>query len=326
MIRAALVGLGEIGQVHLRALRESPVVELVALCDLDPELLESSRQGEHGFSDLAELLGEVRPDLVSVCLPHALHEPVALQAIEAGAHVLLEKPMAISSVQCDRIAGAAALAGCTVGVSHNQLFYGPHAELRRMIEEGELGRLRSLRAKLAIGGRYGAWRADPGLAGGGLAIDAGAHRIYLLEALAGPAHSVLAAMDEPGSEGGYAIVLGHADGVFSTIDACYEAPEGVFDDRVEVVGSAGLAEVAGVEALFEGFASGPALRVWGEGGWRERQFDDDWTSSVIASVQAFCAAVEEQRPPPVGAVEGRRLVAVLEAAYRSARGGERVEL
>ena len=177
-----------------------------------------------------------------------------------------------------------------------------------------------------VGGRYGAWRADPALAGGGLAIDAGAHRIYLLEALAGPARSVVALMDEPGAEGSYGLVLAHDDGVFSSVDACYEAPPGVFDDRVEVVGSSGLAEVRGVEALFEGFAEGPALRVWSGGTWREQSFEDDWESSVVDSVQACCAALEAGARPPVGADEGQRLVTVIEALYRSAREGRRVEL
>lgn len=326
MIRAALVGLGEIGQVHLPALRRLPQIELVGLCDLDRGLLAAGAEGERTYEDFEALLAEVEPDLVDVCLPHSLHEPYAVGALEAGAHVLLEKPMAVSLTECDRIIAAAEGSGRVVGVSHNQLFYGPHVEMRRMLEAGELGELRALRAKLAIGGKYGAWRADSAVAGGGLAIDAGAHRIYVIEALGGPARSVVANMDEPGEEDTYGILLELEGGAVGVIDACYRAPQGVFDDRVELVGTDGLAEATGIEAQFEGFANGPALRVWRDGRWESRDFEDDWTASVADSVAAFCTALDEGREPPVGPEAGRRLVAVIEAAYRSAREGRRVEL
>ncbi|MGI9557519.1 MAG: Gfo/Idh/MocA family protein [Solirubrobacterales bacterium] len=326
MIRAGLVGLGEIGQVHLRALRQAPEVELVALCDVDGALLADSAGGERTFEKLEEMLGSSSLDLVDVCLPHSLHADVAIAGFEAGAHVLLEKPMAVSVAECDRINEAAQAFGRTVGVSHNQLFYGPHIEMERMLSEGELGRLRAIRARLAVGGKYAGWRADPEHAGGGLAIDAGAHRFYLIESLGGPVVSIAATMDEAGVEDAYGVVFELAGGAIATIDACYHAPKGVFDDRVEIVGSDGLAEAIGVEALFEGFASGPPLRVWANGRWEERQYPDDWADTVTASVQAFCTALEGDAPPPVDGLAGRRLVELIEGAYLSARTGERVEV
>ncbi len=326
MIRAGLVGLGEIGQVHLAALRETPEVKLAAVCDRDPLLVASSVAGECPFEDFGEMLAAEELDVVDLCLPHSLHAPLAIEALAAGTHVLLEKPMAVSVDECDRIIGAARSAGRRVAVSHNQLFYGPHVAVREMLDAGELGRLRAVRTKLAIGGKYGGWRADPAAAGGGLAIDAGAHRFYVIEMLGGPARSLTATMDRVGSEEAFGVVLELEGGAIATIDACYHAPEGVFDDRIEVIGSSGLAEVTGVEALFEGFASGAGLRVWRGGAWEERDHQDDWTASVKASVHATCRALASGGEPPVGGAAGRRLVSMIQGAYRSARTGERVAL
>ncbi|MFQ5517542.1 MAG: Gfo/Idh/MocA family protein [Acidimicrobiia bacterium] len=326
MIGVALVGLGEIGQVHLDALRSSPHTNLVALCDLDRELGVRSAKGESTTDDFAELLCRDDVDAVDICLPHHLHASLAVQALEAGRHVLLEKPAAVSVAECNGIIEAARLADRRVGVSHNQLFYEPHRMLRRMLADGILGELRTIRARLAIGGKYGEWRSDPSQAGGGLLMDAGVHRIYVLEMLAGPVAAVTAVMDRPRSEDTYTVVLEFAGGAIGTIDATYYGPEGLFDDRIEVVGTAAIAEVAGCEARFEGFAPGPAMRLWRDGEWTPHETADTWDMTVSRSVAAFFAAIDAGRPPPVDADAGRRTVRIIESAYQSALTARRVEL
>jgi len=326
MIGVGLVGLGEIGQVHLAGLRESSHCRLVSMCDVDPGLVERSRRDERAAASLDEMLSDDDVSVIDICLPHHLHAPFALRAIGAGRHVLLEKPMAMSVEECDRIIAAAEGAGVIVGVSHNQLFYGPHVRLAEMLDAGEMGSLRTVRARLAIGGKYGAWRSDPGKAGGGLLMDAGVHRVYVLERLGGPVAAVTARMDRPGGEDLYSIVLEFASGALGTIDATYHGPAGLFDDQIEVVGTDAIARVAGCEALFEGFASGAAMAVWRDGTWTEYGADDDWAGSVKASVDAFCVAVDMGGPPPVTATDGRRIVGLIDAAYRSAAEGRRVEI
>jgi predicted dehydrogenase len=326
VIGVGLVGLGEIGQVHLAGLRESASVGALTICDLDADLVERSR-GEDGVAgSLEELLADDDISVIDVCLPHHLHAPYALQAIEAGRHVLLEKPMAMSVTECDLIIAAADTAGVSVGVSHNQLFYDPHVRLAEMLDQGEFGDLRAVRARLAIGGKYGAWRSNPDQAGGGLVMDAGVHRIYLLERLGGPIAAVTAVMDQAGREDLYSILFEFESGAIGTIDATYHGPDGLFDDQVEVVGTKAVAHIPGCEALFEGFAEGPALRVWRDGIWVEDASANDWAGSVKASVDAFCSAVDDGTDPPVTGDDGRRIMQIIEAAYTSARDGRRVEL
>jgi len=326
MIGVGLVGLGEIGQVHLTGLRESEHAGPVSICDLDADLVARSVGEERVAASFEELLADDDISVIDLCLPHHLHAPYALQAIASGRHVLLEKPMAMTVAECDRILAAANGAGVSVGVSHNQLFYEPHRKLAGMLADGQLGALRAIRARLAIGGKYGAWRSDPEQAGGGLLMDAGVHRLYILELLGGRIRAVTASMDNPGREDLYSIILDFESGAIGTVDATYHGPTGLFDDQIEVVGTEAIARVAGCEALFERFAAGPALLTWRDGTWTEHNSADDWTGSVKASVDAFCAAVVAGTKPPVSGADGRRIMRVIEAAYESAETGRCIEI
>jgi UDP-N-acetylglucosamine 3-dehydrogenase len=327
-LRTGIVGLGEIGSHHLAAIRSSPDATLTAVCDLDGELARSSAAGEvPAHTDLDEMLDSTELDALAVCLPHSLHVDAALAAIERGCHVLLEKPFAVDLDGCDRIAAAAAAAGVEVGVSHNQLAYLPHRRLGELIAAGSLGELRALYARLWIGERYRGWREDPAIAGGGLLMDAGVHRIYLLQALGGEVTAVTATMDSPRAEERFEVALELAGGAVALAQGSYFGPAGTFDDRVDVVGTAGAAAVAGCEAYFEGdLGDEPQLRVRLGGEWSAADVTDSWDASVARSVHEALAAFAAGRPAPVGPTAARATVAVIEAAYRAAETGERIEL
>jgi hypothetical protein len=107
-----LIGLGEIGQVHAAAVRQSRGARLVAVADTVPDLLAPFHaQGIRGYRDPGELIADPEVGTVSVCLPHHLHFPVTLEAIRAGKHVLVEKPLAISVAEGQQMVDAATAAG-----------------------------------------------------------------------------------------------------------------------------------------------------------------------------------------------------------------------
>jgi predicted dehydrogenase len=325
-MRTALVGLGEIGQHHLRAIRAGDSSSLVAVCDLDPDLVAAAAVGgTAGYTSLERMLAEERIEAVDVCLPHSLHLETALAAIDAGCHVLLEKPMAVDVAACDRITAAAEAAGVAVAISHNQLFYEPHQRLASLIERGCLGSLRSLYARLWIGDRYRGWREQPEIVGGGLLMDAGVHRVYMLRALGGPVVAVSATMDEPRAEQAFSVDFEFANGALGEIQGSYYAPSGVFDDRLDVAGTRGMAQVAGCEAYSEGdLGHEPQLRARLDGSWTEDPVSDTWEASVSRSVEQALGALANGERPRVDAAAGRETVALIDAAYRSAELGERV--
>jgi len=313
-----LIGLGEIGQVHAAAVQQSRAARLVAVADITPELLAPFQaRGIRGYRDAAELIADAEVGTVSVCLPHYLHFPVTLEAIRAGKHVLVEKPLAISVAEAEQMVDAAATAGVALGVSHNQVFYAAHAEAKRLIDTGEIGRPVFIRLRLGAGG----WRDSPGLAGGGLLADAGVHRLYLALHLFGPVREIRAVLDAPRQQGETfaVVVLVFESGALGLIEANQHGPPGTFDDEVEIIGSAATLRLAGLESLFVGYRSGPALSMFRDRRWREVQVrPDDWPTSVQASVTAFLDAVTAGLPPPVTGAVALETVRLLERMYDTA--------
>lgn len=318
-IGVGVIGLGEIGQFHLRGYARAGGARPVAVADLDPDLVASScaEYGARAFRDYRDLLADPEVALVSVCLPHSLHAQVAIEAIEAGKHVLIEKPLAISTAECDKIMAAAQSASVAVGLQHNQIFYPAHVRAKELIDSGAIGRPVQLRLRLAIGGKYQGWRTDPEVAGGGILFDAGVHRFYLARHLFGEIGEASAVTDKPRGDGeDQAVVsLRFVNGALGVIDANYHGPAKMFDDAVEIVGTEGALYISGIEADFEGYRTGPALRQY-DGSWRDvRVPAGDWADSVAASIQAFVDAVRTGTEPQVSLQDGRRVVELIEMAY-----------
>lgn len=315
-----IVGLGEIGQVHLRGFRGAPELARVrAVTDLDPELRRSTAIAAQAAdcATLTELLARADVDAVSVCVPHNLHREIALAAIAAGKHVLLEKPMAVSVAECEEIIDAAARAGVRVGVSHNQLFHPPHVRARELLHSGALGRPLLVRMRLGIGGKFMGWRSDPAATGGGLLFDAGVHRFYVARALCGEVSEVMAMADEPRERGEdlAVVAMRFASGALGVIEANYYCPSGAFDDAIEICATRGMLYISGCEADFEGFRTGPALRRY-DGAWHEEHVEPgSWRESVYASVRAFARALVRGEPLPVDGQEGRAVVELIERVY-----------
>lgn len=319
-IGAGIVGLGEIGQVHLAGFRLACGSRVAAVTDLDPDLRReacAAAPGAHDHATLQGLLEDEDVEVVSICVPHHLHLEIALAAISAGKHVFLEKPMALTVAECDQIIAAAEREGVAVGVSHNQLFHPPNVRARELVESGALGDLLLLRMRLGIGGKFPGWRSDPAATGGGLLFDAGVHRFYVARSLFGEVSEYAAMTDLPSTEGeNLAIVtMRFESGALGVIEANYGCPPGAFDDAIEVCGSKGMLYLSGCEADFVGFRTGPALRRY-DGAWHDEHVPaGSWDDSVHASVEAYVDALADGTSPPVDASEGRAVVEMIRTVY-----------
>jgi UDP-N-acetylglucosamine 3-dehydrogenase len=196
-----------------------------------------------------------------------------------------------------------------------------------MLAGGELGELRSLYERLWMGGKYGGWREDTAQVGGGLLMDAGVHRVYMAAELGGPVKAVTATMDRPRAEDSFTIALEFESGATGVIQGSYHGPDGVFDDRIEVQGTAGMAEVLGCEAFFEGDLTGDTqLRTRIEGRWLDDPVSDSWDDSVRRSVSEILASFSAGEDPEVSLAEATRTVALIETAYRSAEQGRTIPM
>lgn len=148
-LRAGVVGLGMMGRNHVRVYDELlPDVELVAVADPDGEALRRATAGRsaRGYPDTSLMLAEEQLDLVSIVAPTSLHRDVTLQALAAGAHVLVEKPIAGDRADAEEMIAAAERSGRLLTVGHIERFNPAIRELRRRLAGGELGRIFQVKA------------------------------------------------------------------------------------------------------------------------------------------------------------------------------------
>ncbi|MEO8906597.1 MAG: Gfo/Idh/MocA family oxidoreductase, partial [Microbacteriaceae bacterium] len=139
--RAALIGCGDISSVHFAALATMPDVELVAVCDPDAGRC-SAAEAVHtvpGFSDHRELLREIRPDVVHITTPHHTHAQIAIDALQAGVNVILEKPLAHSREAGQSLVNAAAESSARIGICLQNRYNAPVQAARELLASGALG-------------------------------------------------------------------------------------------------------------------------------------------------------------------------------------------
>lgn len=242
MTRTAVIGCGDVSVVHLAAVESLPDAELVAVCDTDPARAASAaaRYGVPAVDDHRRLLEAFRPDVVHVCAPHDQHAPIAIDCLDAGVAVLLEKPVAHSVPEGRRLLAAAdAHPEVKIGVCYQNRYNRTVQALRRLIDSGDLGAVSGSTAtvlwhRTADYYRARPWRGRREQSGGGVLINQAIHTLDLVQWLVGEVARV------SGRAGTYALaglvdvedtaqlVLDHANGArsifFATVANAVDAP------------------------------------------------------------------------------------------------------
>jgi UDP-N-acetylglucosamine 3-dehydrogenase len=161
-IKVGVIGCGSIANHrHLPEYARNEQVEIVAVCDIvEDRVNEFAAQYEaKAYTNFEELLANPNIDAVSVCTPNYLHAPISIAALNAGKHVLCEKPMATSRDEAEKMIEAANKNGKKLMIAHNQRFVPSHQKARQLIENGEVGKIYSFRTAFGHGGPEG-WSAD----------------------------------------------------------------------------------------------------------------------------------------------------------------------
>jgi predicted dehydrogenase len=196
-LKAVIIGSGLIAKLkHIPAFhKHRGKVHLAAICDVN---IEGAREAAAAFgipsayADVGEMLAKEKPDLVDICTPPKTHAKLAIQAIQAGSNVLIEKPMAQSLEECDAIIAAARENNVKVCVAHSDLFYYPFIEARKLVREGAIGTFRGMRIFLSTPTDYITSKPDhwANKLPGGVFGESGPHIVYMTLAFINPVHSI----------------------------------------------------------------------------------------------------------------------------------------
>lgn len=199
MLRAAIIGCGNIAPVHAQAIDALDMVELVACADTDLQRARhmAGEYGIHAYESMEELLEREQVDVVHLCTPHYLHAPMAAFAASRGIHVFSEKPPVIDRAQWTELEKAAGQV--RIGVCFQNRYNGAVQKMRALLADGSLGKVCGARAFVtwARDKQYytdSGWRGRLATEGGGALINQAIHTLDLMVYLMGRPENVSATL------------------------------------------------------------------------------------------------------------------------------------
>ncbi|MCP3031522.1 Gfo/Idh/MocA family oxidoreductase [Halobacillus sp. A1] len=329
-LRVAIIGCGSIAQNrHLLEYEENKHVDIVAVCDIVEEraMVTAEAFGAKSYTDYEELFSKEEVDAVSVCLPNYLHAPVSIAALEAGAHVLCEKPMATSREEADQMIETAERNGKKLMIAHNQRFVASHEKARKLIAAGELGKIYSFRTTFGHGGPEG-WSADgenswffkKDQAFIGAMGDLGVHKADLLRHVLGEEFADVAGFIENNAKSEITVddnavcILRSESGIVGTLTAswAYNAGE---DNSTVIYGEKGMLRLEDDPSysLIAQYTSGETVKY--ELG--QIQSNDEGGQTNTGVIDHFVEAIVEDKKPLIDGEEGKRSLEVILAALES---------
>jgi UDP-N-acetyl-2-amino-2-deoxyglucuronate dehydrogenase len=357
-MRFGIIGCGGIGPTHAGAINQIADAELVAVADVAVERARAAAE-KYGAARVYDshktLLADPDIDAVAVCTPSGTHADIAVAALRAGKHVLVEKPMDVSLEACDRLIAAEDETGRKLAVISQHRFDAATQVVKEAIDAGRLGRivLADASVKWWRTQEYydsGDWRGTWEMDGGGALMNQGVHTVDVLQWLVGGVRSLwaqtrTAAHERIEVEDVAVAALTFENGAVGSITATTAAFSG-YPDRIDIYGTEGSAIIEGdrLRTLklksgheFESaqvarhalsVAMGGTASVRHEASERDEEEDpgEVWGDAHRAQIEDFMAAIREDRKPLIDGRAGRKPLEIILGVYRSARTGEPVTL
>lgn len=347
-LRTAVIGCGKVGHTHAAALAALQESNFVSVCDRDADRGRAfaAKYGVLPYTDVPRMIAETGAQAIVIATPHPVHAEPAVQALELGAHVLVEKPLAASLKDCDAMIAAARKTGVKLGVISQRRLYAPVQRMRAAIDAGKIGRP-ALGTAVILGWRdepyyrsdpwRGKWREE----GGGVMVNQAPHQIDLLNWFMGPAEELFGYWENLNHpyievEDTAIAVIRFKNGALGSIILSNSEKPGIHG-KVQVHGTNGASVgvqtdggamfIAGMSSVLEP----PVNDLWSVSG--EEHLLPGWQAEDRATFEAvdaatyyhrlqdgdFLRAILENRDPLVTGEEGRRTVEIFTAVYRSQR-------
>jgi len=354
-LKTAIVGCGKVADMHAAALVNLKESHFTAVCDMDKERSDklAANYGVKGYTDVAEMVSKEKIDVVNICTPHPIHREPTVAALEAGANVLIEKPLASSLEDCDAMLESSKKHGKQIGVMCQRRWYLPAMRVKQAIDAGKIGKPAFGTINM-LGWRDEAyyesdpWRGTWKGEGGGVLVNQAPHQLDLLQWYMGEIDELYGQwsnLNHPYIEvedTANAILKFKNGGVANIIVSNSQKP-GIYG-KVHVHGENGASVgvqtdggamfIAGMSAILEP----PVNDLWSVPG--EEQMLEKWVKEDSdffnglesqmnyfheRNIEDFLQAIQEGRAPLITGEGGRVTVEIFTAIYRSTRDGKPVK-
>jgi predicted dehydrogenase len=324
VLSVGVIGAGGIASSHMKAIEVNENIRLVAVMDMDADRAEAAARefGARAYKSLELLLADAEVEAVHVCTPHNLHADQVVVAAEAGKHVMVEKPMALTLLDCDRMIEACDRAGKILMVGQVMRYYPVNRMIRNMIARGEIGEVGHLMRRRysffnpAPSGRDSRhWYLDLEVGGNCVLYCFGPHEYDILHwYLDSPVTQVYAQGTESadlyhGQKDSYTSVMNHEDGAVSVLSQSVVCHSSAHDQYI--VGSRGSMMLADNKLLVNG-KEVPVEGANGEG--------------MSNQIREFAVCCLKGGEPNASGRSVRHSMAVIEAAKQSAERNAPVQL
>jgi predicted dehydrogenase len=322
-----VIGVGTFGGLHAQVYSQLEMCNLVAVADVNPVRLESisAELGVDGYTDYRELLAREEIDAVSICTTDELHVEPAIAAADAAKHVLIEKPLALTPEDCDKIIQAADAAGIKLMVGHILRFDPRYRAVCQEVQSGKIGQPIHLYAR-----RNNAYQSAERLAAHtSVLFFLGVHDLDCLNWCLGCVPETVYAQAA-------SVILGHTPdavhavlrfpgGAIASLEVSWVLPEGHprgLDAQFDVVGTAGAVYVNGTGdtvSVVRDRLTHPAL-------YYAPELLGERVGILRDEISHFCRCVRDNRQPLVSGLDGKAAVQVACAIQESYRSGRVIEV
>ena len=336
-VRFGLIGCGRVAPRHAQSLIQLSDTQLVAVADIREDRARrfSAEYGAQAYTDYDNMLARPDIDAVTVCVPSGLHAQVAIDVLQAGKHVLVEKPIALNLADADRMIATAREAGLTLGVVLQNRYNSPVQQVRTLVDQGRLGKLYlgSVCVRWYRPQSYyeDGWHGTLSMDGGAL-MNQSIHHLDALQWFMGPVASVYAytatlAHTMESEDVGVAVVR-FRSGALATVEGSTLTWPQNLEGSVALFGKRGSVKIGGT-ALSR-------ITLWKVDGELEREAEiltgqrvdppTVYGYSHREVIHDFARALLDGREPSTPGPEARKSLALVLAIYESARTGREVQL
>jgi predicted dehydrogenase len=350
-INVAIVGCGRISDLHQMGYRDRTDARIIALCDTNLKRAKEKAKAwgvDKVYTDYQRVLDDSQVDLIELLTPHHLHCQMTVQAAQAGKHISVQKPMALSAHEADQMIEAARAANVMLRVYETFVYYAPAVRARELIESGTIGDVRAVRMHVNTGTADTAWKVplsawlwrfnEKQCGGGPLVFDHGYHLFSLGYYLGGPVEKVFAWIDHtPVKEAGGVVKIDAPAAIifqykaahcYGQLDIEYTPKMRIYsdyyadDDRIEVIGDKGVLFINRYTAKTVEL---PELMLFKDGKTTSIPVEGVvWHDSFIAATQDCIEMLKTGGQPRLDGPAAKAVLQFSLAALKSAATGQEV--